>query len=479
MSISPALSAVFFQHNPFASLSMTKSTDTIAAPATAPAESALALVRLSGPLCPEIARDALLRQTPPPPRRATFGVWRDTRGEPLDQCVLTLYAAPHSYTGEPILEIACHGNPLIVSRLLRDCLARGCRSAEPGEFTRRAFLNGRLDLAQAEAVADTIRARSDRALAVAQRLLGGELGRKVAAWSDRLLGALAALEAYIDFPEEDLPPEERGGPAGELRALAAELSRAADTARHEAVLRDGARVVIAGAPNAGKSSLLNALLGEERALVSETPGTTRDFIRERLSVGAHCVQIVDTAGLRPLASGGADTETERLGMARSREQMVGADFCLLVVDASTAPPDLPPDLRAALPSARAMLVLNKTDLPPHPAISALWPELPRAALSAKTGAGVAEFKALLAETLEREGVLPDGGELVVGTRHADLLRQAAAHLEKAADTLRDSTSTELAASDARLALEALGGITGRVDNEQMLDKLFSSFCIGK
>ncbi|MDR1497902.1 MAG: tRNA uridine-5-carboxymethylaminomethyl(34) synthesis GTPase MnmE [Puniceicoccales bacterium] len=460
---------------------MTKRADTIVAPATAPTAGALAIVRLSGPLCPEIARAAFgNRQNPPPTRRATLGVWHDTGGNPLDQCILVLYAAPHSYTGEAVLEITCHGNPFIVSRILGDCLKRGCRSAEPGEFTRRAFLNGRIDLAQAEAVVDTIHARSERALAIAQRLLSGELGRKVAAWTDTLIGILASLEAYIDFPEEDLPDEERGGPAAALRALATELSRAADTARLETVLRDGARIVISGAPNAGKSSLLNALLGENRALVSATSGTTRDFIRERMSIGAHFVQIVDTAGLRPPGvSSGADSEAEHLGMARSHEQIAGADFHLLILDASAPPPNLPQDFPGILPPSRTLLVLNKIDLPTHPATIALWQEFSRIRLSAKTGEGIADFKQSLAQKLENEGVLPNGDELVVGTRHASHLRHAASHLKKAADTLHGSTATELAASDARLALESLGEIIGRVDNEQLLDKLFSSFCIGK
>jgi tRNA modification GTPase len=417
---------------------------TIVALATAPAESALAVIRLSGPACAEVARAVFRRKTAPVSRRVSVGFFHDTDGNPVDQCVFVLFDDTASYTGEPVLEISCHGNPLIAQRILRDCMARGCRGAEPGEFTRRAFLNGRLDLTQAEAVADTIRAHSDRALEVARRMLSGELGRQVAAWTDRLLQTLAELEAYIDFPEEDLPAEDAAGPVASLSALAGEFSRAADTARYAAVLREGVRTVIAGAPNAGKSSLLNALLGEERALVSEEPGTTRDFIRERLTIGPHCIQIVDTAGLRTSAA----SPVEREGMLRTQEQVAGADFCLLVVDASATAPMLPP-------------------------------ELPRASVSAKTGGGVEAFKAQLAAALERGGVAPDGGDFVVGVRHAEALRRGAKYLAAAVALLRQGAAAELAASDVRLALDALGEIVGRVDNEQMLDKLFAAFCIGK
>jgi tRNA modification GTPase len=446
-------------------------TDTIVAPASAPVESALAIIRISGPLCEAIARSAFERKSAPVSRRVSVGDFHDTSGEVVDQCVFTLFNDTVSYTGEPVLEITCHGNPLITQRILRDCLARGCRSAEPGEFTRRAFLNGRLDLTQAEAVSDTIRARSDEALAVAQRQLAGALGHRVAAWTERLLQALAGLEAYIDFPEEDLPPEDADGPVAALGALADEFAHTAETARYAEVLRDGVRTVIAGAPNAGKSSLLNALLGEERALVSDEPGTTRDFIRERLTVGRHCIHIVDTAGLRSDAA----TALERLGMERTREQLDSADFCLLVADGSAPPPDLPP----AFLRERTMLVLNKADLPPDAGTTAFLPELERVAVSAKTGAGIPEFKARLARALEQDGIVPGDTDLVVGMRHAEALRRAAEHLGEAVSALRRGAATELAASDVRLALEALGDITGRVDNERMLDKLFASFCIGK
>ncbi|MDR1816680.1 MAG: tRNA uridine-5-carboxymethylaminomethyl(34) synthesis GTPase MnmE [Puniceicoccales bacterium] len=451
--------------------------DTIVAPATPPGEGALALVRLSGPLCAAIARDALGRREPPVPRRATLGLWRDTAGTVIDQCVVTLHAAGASYTGEPALEITCHGNPLIVAALLRDCRARGCRDATGGEFTRRAFLNGRLDLAQAEAVADTIHARSERALAAARRQLAGELGARVAAWTERALAALAEMEAYIDFADEDLPAG--GGvaaPAAALRGLADELAAVAAGARFGPALRDGVTVAIAGAPNAGKSSLLNALLGEERALVSAEPGTTRDFIRERASVGGHAVWLVDTAGLR--AAAGA-AEIERLGMERARAQVAAADFLLLVADVSTPPPALPEWLPGPLAPERVLLALNKCDLPACAETAAWLPALRRAEVSARTGAGVDALRGALADSLTAAGVVPDCDAFVAGERHAEALRRAAGALGTAADALLAGTAPEFAASDVRLALDALGDITGRVDNERVLDKVFATFCIGK
>ncbi|MDR2983093.1 MAG: tRNA uridine-5-carboxymethylaminomethyl(34) synthesis GTPase MnmE [Puniceicoccales bacterium] len=452
-----------------------RNVETIVALATAPVESAIALIRMSGPLCPEIAESAFKRRSPTPARKACVGIYNGLDEVHIDECVYTLFGGTSSYTGEPVLEISCHGNPLIVQRILEDCLLRGCRGAEPGEFTRRAFLNGRLDLTQAEAVADTIRARSDKALSVAQRQLAGDLGRRIASWTDEVLQVLAELEAYIDFPEEDLPVADASAPPARLRNLAEAFLRVADTARYAAVLRDGVRTVIAGAPNAGKSSLLNALLGEERALVSDEPGTTRDFIRERLEVGPYCIQIVDTAGLRNLVS----SDIERQGIRRTHDQVAEADFCLLVVDVSTPPPDLPAELLAKISPKRSLLVLNKADLPMNAETKQIFPDLPRILVSSKTCAGIVEFKQQLVEILERDDIVPGEESLIVGTRHAEVLQRAASHLQKSAEALVAGVATELAVSDVRLALAALGEVVGRIDNEQMLDKLFATFCIGK
>lgn len=449
--------------------------ETIVAPATPAGASALAVIRLDGPDARAWVAAALGRSSPPEPRRATLGVWRDRSGAPLDQVVVTLWAEGASATGNAGAEICCHGNPRITRSLVEDCLGRGARLAEPGEFTRRAFLNGRLDLAQAEAVADLIHADSERALEAARRQLGGELGRAVAGWTDRALAVLAELEAHIDFPEEDLPPEKPDGPRSRLIGLAAELRAAAATARHAAALRDGLRLAVVGPPNAGKSSLLNTLCGSERALVSPTAGTTRDYLEAEVQGLPLRVTAVDTAGLRPEAG-----DLERAGMARTLEQAEKADFILCVVDRSAQPPILPEKLLALLRPGHAALVENKADLPRHPALPSFLPDLPRLSTCLLPGKEGAEARRSVAQLLEKADLAPLGDALVVGSRHAEALNRAAAAAEESARHLEQGgAESELAATQLRAGLDALGEIVGRVDNERMLDKLFASFCIGK
>ena len=449
--------------------------DTLVAPASAAGVSALALIRIDGPAAHGLVAAALRRASPPPMRRASVGLWHGMDGAVVDQVVVTCHAAGASHTGNAAAEVTCHGNPLIVRRLVEDCLARGARMAEPGEFTRRAFVNGRMDLAQAEAVADLIHANSERALEAARRLLAGELGRAIAGWTDSALGALATLEAHIDFPEEDLPPEDPHGPRQQLIALARALQAAAATERHDAALRSGIRIAVVGAPNAGKSSLLNALAGESRALVSAEPGTTRDYLEARVTGLPLAVTAVDTAGLR---EGGG--ELERAGMERSLAQAETADFLLAVVDRSQPPPELPARLLARLKPGQAAIVENKSDLPPHPALAGWMSELPHFITCLKSPEGGAAARAAITRALEQADLAPAGEALIVSSRHADALRRAADALLRAGEHLESgSRETELAATEVRAAIDALGEVIGRVDNERMLDKLFASFCIGK
>jgi tRNA modification GTPase len=450
------------------------SSDTIVAAATPAGRSALAIVRVDGPLAATLAHDALRRRTPLTEKTATLGIWRDGDGAPIDQVVAVLWRAGRSFTGNDSLEITCHGNPLLVRRLTADCLARGARLAEPGEFTRRAYLAGRIDLTQAEAVADLIHASSERALASARRQLAGELGRLVARWTDRTLQVLAELEAHIDFPEEDLPAEDPRGPSARLLEIASELSNYARTARHDAALRAGLRVAVVGAPNAGKSSLLNALAGADRAIVSPEAGTTRDYLEAPVAGLPLAVTAVDTAGLR---DGGS--ALEHLGMARSLEQARGAHLLLLVVDASAAPPTLPAELLTLLDPARTLVIANKADLPAHPAQRDFLPTLPKLSACLLDGRDAEALRAKLGEFLVAQEIAPGAEDLVVGVRHAEAMARAAEALTAAAGHLRAPIQTELAAAQARSGLDALGEIVGRIDNERMLDKLFASFCIGK
>lgn len=449
--------------------------ETIVAPATPAGAAALGIVRLDGPQAHALAAAALGRSAPPPARRSTLGLWRGLSGEPIDQVVVTLWAQGASATGNAGAEICCHGNPRILRALVDDCLSRGARMAEPGEFTRRAFVNGRMDLAQAEAVADLIHADSERALEAARRQLGGELGRAVAKWTDKALSVLAELEAHIDFPEEDLPPEAPDGPRRRLLALADELEQAAATARHERTLREGIRVAVTGAPNAGKSSLLNALCGGERALVSPEAGTTRDYLEAEVTGWPLRVTAIDTAGLR---EGGG--ELERAGMARSLDQAERADFILCVVDRSQPPPALPERLQGLLRAGRAAVIENKSDLPPHPALPSFLPDLPRAVCQLLDEASRRDARDAVARLLEKADLAPAGDRMMVGARHAEALGRAGAALREGARHLeKGGGESELAATQVRSAMDALGEIVGRVDNERMLDKLFASFCIGK
>ncbi|WP_309397322.1 tRNA uridine-5-carboxymethylaminomethyl(34) synthesis GTPase MnmE [Cerasicoccus maritimus] len=448
--------------------------ETIVAPATPYGESALAVVRVSGPLCPQLAADCLGSELVQNPRLAHLRDYKSLSGKVLDGCLALYFADKRSYTGEPSLELSLHGNPLIVQAVVEDLLARGCRMAEPGEFTRTAFLNGKLDLSQAEAVTDLISARSEKALQVAQRQLDGSIGRRMSAMTDRLLEIIAGVEAYIDFPEEDLPPEDQAGPVAGLATLSQELGELIETSHYKTLLHEGIRTVIMGEPNAGKSSLLNALTGEDRAIVSAEPGTTRDFLTERVMIGSYGLQLVDTAGIRE-----SQGDIERQGIERTLKQIKGADFLLVVVDQSVPPPHFPEAVEARLAEHRVLVVENKTDLPPHPTFQDVLPGHPRVRVSLAQGIALDELRTKIAETLEADRVVPAADDLMVSARHADALSRARASIDGARAGLRDDIPAELAAAGLRDALAGFGEVIGKVDNEDMLDKLFANFCIGK
>jgi len=451
---------------------MGPTSDTIVAPATPEGSSALAVIRISGKDTGRVALE--LFGSPPPPRTPRRGDYRDRAGAVVDDVLATFFPEPRSYTGEDVLEISCHGNPYIVQRILQDLAARGCRPAEPGEFTLRAFLHRRMDLSQAEAVMDVISARSARALAAAQRQLRGGLGKQLQEVSERLLGLLATVEAQIDFPDEDLPPEDRASLQAGLDSIRQGTEQLLATRRYGDLLRDGIRAVLVGGPNAGKSSLLNRLVGRERALVSPEPGTTRDFIEERVAIGPHGFRLIDTAGLNP-----APGALESLGMAKTRQCIEESDMVILVLDATRPALPLAPELRAALVPGRALVVLNKLDLQPAAAGSAPLPEWPTVAVSALTGDGLLalqEKMVLLADSFQGDGGA-DG--IAINARHAEALTRARDALVRARGHLAGHGPAELLASDLREALAAFGDISGHLDNEQVLDRLFASFCIGK
>ncbi len=447
--------------------------DTIVAPATPAGTSAIAVVRVSGPNCPALATALFGKSLPA--RKATQADYRNLAGDVIDNVLVTYFAGPQSYTGDDVLEISTHGNPLISQLVLDDLLKRNCRAAEAGEFTRRAFLNGRLDLSQAEAVMDLIHARSARAVALANQQLRGSLGQHLTSLTDGLLLALARVEAYIDFPEEDLPTEDRTIVTDEVAAVLRGTDRLLATHRYGDLLRDGIKTVILGEPNAGKSSLLNALLGRERALVSPEPGTTRDYLEERVIVGAHCLRLIDTAGLNPDPG-----IVEKLGINKTFERVEEADLILLVIDAAKPAPPLPPEIAAKLHPDTTLVVLNKMDLLPDTQPVAQIPAgLPTLSLSALTHQGLPELESRIGVFADRFLPTHAGDQIAINARHADALRRARECLEVARQNLACHGPTELLASDLRGVLDAYGEIGGRIDNEAMLDQLFSTFCIGK
>jgi tRNA modification GTPase len=436
------------------------SPDTIAALATPPGRGGIGIVRISGPAVPQVARVLIGRL--PEARTARVCRFRDAQGVVLDQGIALYFAAPHSYTGEAVLELQGHGGPVVMHALLSAALDAGARLAEPGEFTRRAFLNGKLDLAQAEAVADLIDAASREAARSALRSLGGEFSAAIGALVAQLTELRALTEAMLDFPEEDVDRLHRDDAQARLASLRKALGEVLAKSRQGSLLRSGVHVVIAGRPNVGKSSLLNRLAGEERAIVTAVPGTTRDALRESIQIEGVPLVIVDTAGLHA-----SRDEVEQLGMERTRSEMARADLLLVVLDAVDPQPPAEP-LPAGL---KRIDVLNKIDL-----VSGAGPGKRDGAVhvSAKTGAGLG---ALRAELLEAAGWSARGESVFLAReRHLRALEQARARLAAAA---AQDAHWEFFAEELRLAQEALGAITGRVSADDLLGEIFSRFCIGK
>lgn len=448
--------------------------DTIVALSTPPGESAIAVIRLSGPACAELGRAISGRESPLLLRHAHFCKYLSIKEKLIDEVVLTYYGEGRSFTGEDTLEIACHGNPLIIQNILEDLMARGCRPAEAGEFTRTAFMNGKMDLSQAEAVSDLIRARSERSIEAAQRQLHGSVGRKMSELTDQLLSVMAQVEAYIDFPEEDLPGEDQAGPAADLRELIRDVLALIETQRYNALLHEGVKTLIVGEPNVGKSSLTNALVGSERSIVSEIPGTTRDYVSAFIMLGPWRIEILDTAGLHA-----AGDKIEQIGIEHTIEQSETADFFLLMLDSSAPSPALPDELLTKMKPENTLVIENKTDLSGSTERSDFLPEFKHVRLSLLNRDGLEGLRRVWLELVESGVHVPQSDGVIVNARHAVALQQAVDALEVASSKMRDGELSELIAADLRDAVEAIGEVVGKVDNERMLDSLFKQFCIGK
>ncbi len=455
---------------------MSNTEDTIAAIATASGEGSVSIVRLSGARGLVIA-DAIFRGPDPKPsaRPSHVVVHGHVAGDgaDIDEVLLVLMRGPHSYTGEDVVEIQCHGGTVTARRILRRVLDAGARTAEPGEFTRRAFLNGRLDLVQAEAILDLVRAKSDRAAAAAMEQLEGALSRRFGCLYDDLLAIAADLEAALDFPDDELPTADPTELLSRLSATQEQIVEFLATWDEGHLLREGALVVISGRTNVGKSTLLNALLGRPRAIVSQTPGTTRDTIEEALVIGGVPIRLVDTAGLRDEAG-----EVEREGIRRTREHMEKADVHVYMVDASQP---LSAEDRAhleALNGAPCIVVLNKSDLG-----AAIQPsDIPCAScvLISLINDGAEPVRAMLREKIEdATGSTPP--HAVISERHRRLLSEAGREAARAADLVGQGGEAGWApaANCLRAAIEAIGMITGRVYHDELLGAIFSRFCVGK
>ena len=451
--------------------------DTIAAISTPIGQGGIGIVRLSGPDAVEIANRLFVPAkrdswTNIEPFRLYYGHIVDPSDKHIvDEVLLSYMRAPRSYTRQDVIEINAHGGVVPLQEILRLCLESGARMAREGEFTLRAFVNGRIDLAQAEAVLDVIQAKTDAALQVAIGQLSGHLSREVGEMRQQLLSALAYLEASIDFPEEDIPVQDV---SHELSQVGEQLKALLASADRGIIYRQGVRAAIVGRPNVGKSSLLNALLRVERAIVTPIPGTTRDTLEETINLQGIPVVLVDTAGIET-----TEDPIERLGIERSRRSIQGADLVLMVVDISSPLTAEDTAVAALIEDKPAIMVLNKIDLGLAADFDGLLPQAPRVRVSALTGHGIPALEETLLDVLLSGQVIAGEPPISGNSRHRALLQIASDYIHDALTAIRSELPAECVAIDIREAIDALGEITGETANQDLLETIFGRFCIGK
>ena len=455
-------------------------TDTIAAIATPLGESGIGVIRISGSKAYDVG-DAIFQSKSSLPlaqrrdRSIQYGLIVDDDGKAVDEVILLIMKGPRSYTAEDVLEIQCHGGRQSLSEILGLVLRHGARLANPGEFTQRAFVNGRIDLAQAEAVMDVIQAKSAQGLTSAVSQLEGRLSRVVGDMRLHLTDFITRLEVTVDYPEEDLEEIEVPDIAGAIREMERRLDDMLAESKSGRMMRDGVMAAIAGTPNAGKSSLLNRFLETERAIVTDVPGTTRDVIEEWISIQGVPICLVDTAGIRS-----TDDTVEQIGVRRAKEYMERADIILVVVDQSRP---LQEEDRQILETARgrqALIVLNKEDLQPAFETEELQSYgLPLLSISASTGAGMGELKDAMLSLALQQGLTAAQSALLANTRHIELVRQSREALQRALDTIEAGMPVDCAIVDIREAWELLGSITGDTVHDDIIEEIFSRFCLGK
>ena len=451
--------------------------DTIAAISTPVGEGGIGIVRISGPAALPISRKIFKAKSNGglKSHRFSYGsVVQSATGQLLDEAMLVFMQSPNSYTREDVVEIQCHGGTLVVSRVLSLVISEGARLADPGEFTKRAFLNGRIDLVQAEAIMDVIASRTDAALSLAQHQREGLLSKRISVVKEGILYALAYVEALIDFPEEDIDVAVESDVLGRVTPAIAELTTLIDGFDEGRVLRDGVSVVIAGKPNVGKSSLLNTLLKEQRAIVTAIPGTTRDVIEEVVNINGLPVKLLDTAGIRH-----SDDQVEREGVRLSLDRIPKADLVLFVIDGSTSFTEEDRVIRNAIGAKSMIVVRNKSDLLPSAELPADM-SAPVVSISTVNGAGIPELRSAIT-TAFMHGVATDSREFVAVShaRHRDALLKSRESLQRFTMNLQAGVNMELLPIDLRDALDAVGEVTGETTADDVLDRIFSSFCIGK
>ena len=441
--------------------------DTIVAISTPPGRAGLGIVRLSGPHSRAIAAQ-FLAPADWRPWQAHLAELLDGQGHAIDRVVVTFFAAPRSYTAEDLVEIACHGSPIVLRHAVQRAVEAGARPAEPGEFTLRAYLNGRIDLPQAEAVRDLIDSTTLYQARVASQQVDGSVSRRLAPLKEALLELIALLEAGIDFAEDDIsvaPPEEILRRLAPIQAGAQQL---VDSFRYGGLVRQGLTLAIVGRPNVGKSSLFNRLLEQDRAIVTDIPGTTRDLVSETASIGGIPVKLCDTAGIRQTAE-----RVESLGIERTYQAMADADLTLVVLDLAL-PFTAEDHSLITRAGTRALVVGTKSDLPRG---AGEWPTL--LPVSALTGAGIAALRDAILEAVAPKGVFEQETGFITSLRHEQLLREAVEYLEKAAGAVRSRTPHEMLLLDLYGALRPIDGITGATTADDILNRIFSTFCIGK
>jgi len=450
--------------------------DTIVAVATPSGQGAISVIRISG-------ADAIkvLAQVFSPAgndsaensadRKSVLGKLRDVHGDVIDEVLVTVFRGPRSYTGEDVVEISSHGGILVTQKVFEALLTAGARAASPGEFSQRAFLNGKMDLTQAEAVMDLISAQTELALKSASEQLAGRLGDKLMGLRTEILSLVAHIEAYIDFPDEDIDPETGEILLNRIRQTVKEVGDLLSTADQGRILREGARVVIFGAPNVGKSSLLNLLLGFDRAIVSDVAGTTRDTLEEVINLRGIPLRLVDTAGVHL-----SEDEIELQGIQRTRQQVENADLVLQIVDGSE--PNSKDEISELSDAGHHLLILNKQDLGIHPD----WDTSEGVRISCINEQGINDLEEAVVDILASGGVAWGNNLVAINSRHKDCLTRALTDLEAAEKGLRqsgDSVLPEITALELRSALDHVGEVVGQVDAEEVLGEIFSSFCIGK